>query len=281
MKSLTLTGVLFGALLSLMAQAAEPIPFDQISHIHGIAVNPKNTSQLYLATHHGLYLASQDGTAVAISQTRDDLMGFSLHPNDPDMLYASGHPSGGGNLGLIVSHDAGKTWQQLSPGAHGPVDFHAMTVSKADPQVLYGTHGGLQTSRDGGKTWQIVGPLPGRVIDIAASGTEADTLYAAAQEGLLVSKDGGLNWRPAYLVQRPTSMVETGYNGELYAFMADVGLIKYQNKSWTRLARSLGDRFVLHLAVDSQDVAKLYAVTQKGEILASADGGQTWGPFAP
>ncbi len=79
-------------------------------------------------------------------------MGFTPHPADESVLYASGHPAGGGNLGFIVSRDGGRGWSSLSPGVGGPVDFHQMDVSKADPSVIYGAHGGLQASRDGGRT---------------------------------------------------------------------------------------------------------------------------------
>ena len=111
------------------------------SHFHGLAVDPTDPSRLYLATHHGLYAVAPDGTAERLSPVQD-FMGFTPHPSEPSTLYASGHPAGGGNLGFIVSGDAGRTWTQLSPGVGGPVDFHQMDVSPADPKTIYGAHGG-------------------------------------------------------------------------------------------------------------------------------------------
>lgn len=284
MKRSYISTILLCTLLNMglisAAHAADPVPLGKLSHIHGIAVNPQDTRQLYLATHHGLYLASPDGTAVAVSESRDDFMGFSPHPTEPDTFYASGHPASGGNLGFIVSTDGGKTWKQISPGARGPVDFHAMTVSKADPQTLYGTHGGLQVSRDGGQTWKIVAPLPGRVIDLAASATDVDTLYAATMDGLLVSKDGGRSWEPAYPAQKTASLAEAGNQGEIYAFLVGIGLLKLQEGNWTRLASDFGERYFLHLAIDPENPDQLYAVTQDSQILASDDGGWHWHRFA-
>ena len=83
--------------------------------------------------------------------------------------YASGHPAGGGNLGFIASTDGGKSWTRRSDGVGGPVDFHQMDVSKADPQVIIGAYRGLQISRNGGHSWETAGPLPQRTLDLAAS----------------------------------------------------------------------------------------------------------------
>lgn len=252
----------------------------QSTHYHGLAVDREDPSRLLLATHHGLYRVHPDATASRISPTQD-FMGFTPHPGDEKTIYASGHPAQGGNLGFIMSSDAGKTWRQLSPGARGPVDFHQMDVSKADPKVIYGVHGGLQMSRDGGRSWELTGKLPEEVFDVAASTHAADTLYAATRKGLLVSADAGKSWRPAYLLQRPVSMVQTMPDGSIYAFIVGTGLVKAAEPSlaWATLSNEFGDRYLLHLAVDQQDTAKVYAVTQNSEILASVDGGKTWRPF--
>ena len=139
------------------------------THFHGIAVDPSDPARIYLATHHGLYAVAPDGSATRLSLVQD-FMGFTPHPVDPSMLYASGHPAGGGNLGFIASEDGGRSWSQLAEGVDGPVDFHQMDVSPADPKTIYGAYAGqLQVSRDGGQTWEVVGPAPEGLIDLAAS----------------------------------------------------------------------------------------------------------------
>ncbi|HRY15407.1 MAG: hypothetical protein KDJ31_04330 [Candidatus Competibacteraceae bacterium] len=285
LKPIALFAVLLNFVI-LSTQAAESPTFaafmKQAGHIHGIAVNPDEPSQLYLATHRGLYRVTPDGKAIKISDANHDFMGFAMHPTEPQQLYGSGHPVGGGNLGFIASSDGGKTWRQLSPGVKGPVDFHTMALSKAEPKVIYGLHGGIQVSRDGGQTWTIAGPAPGKVIDLAASATDAQTLYAGTVDGVLESKDGGRSWQPAYLITRPAPLVETGQDDALYVFMIEVGLLKRQGHDWTRLAsaRDFGERYFTHLAIDPHDAKRLYATTSTGELLASTDGGQHWQPFA-
>ncbi|MBM3509397.1 MAG: hypothetical protein FJX61_04555 [Alphaproteobacteria bacterium] len=130
------------------------------THFHGLAVDAADPTRVYLATHHGLYAVGADGTARAVSKDRHDFMGFAAHPTEPDVLFSSGHPAHGGNLGFMVSTDRGVTWRKRADGVGGPVDFHQMDVSKADPRVVYGVHDGLQVSRDGGKTWATAAPAP-------------------------------------------------------------------------------------------------------------------------
>jgi hypothetical protein len=49
--------------------------------------------------------------------------------------------------------------------------------------------------------------------------------------------------------------------------------------AWTPLAGNLGDRILLHLAIDGADAGRLCAITYEGEVIASTDGGHNWHPF--
>lgn len=254
------------------------------THFHGIAVDTRDPERLYLATHHGLYLVGPDGSARRISQTRDDFMGFTPHPADPDVFYASGHPAGGGNLGVIVSRDGGATWSRLADGVGGPVDFHQVDVSRADPRVVYGVHDGLQRSTDGGRTWTRIGPVPDGIIDLAASSRDRDTIYAATRRGLLVSTDGGRRWRSAHESGRPATMVHAAPGGTLYVFIVGAGLARADETDldWAQPGGGFGRSVVLHLAVGADAARRtLHAVTFDPEsrtqaLRVSRDGGRTW-----
>lgn len=250
------------------------------THFHGIAVDPADSARVYLATHHGLYMMGLDGRAQRISEVLD-YMGFTAHPTDATLLFASGHPAGGGNLGFIVSRDGGRTWTKLSDGIGGPVDFHQMDVSKADPRVIYGVYQSLQRSTDGGRTWQLVGPAPADIIALAASSVDVNTLYAATQSGLKQSTDGGRAWKT--LSDRPTTMVHVTRDGTVYAFMIGTGLVRASesNLAWQVLGKGFGDEYLLHLAADPRDPKRLYAVTHNFRtraqgVIASRDGGEHW-----
>jgi photosystem II stability/assembly factor-like uncharacterized protein len=268
--------------LVLRSEATETLRVSELSqhtHIHGLAVDRQDPSKLLIATHHGLFRAGPDGNAERISEVQD-FMGFNPHPRDPDTLYASGHPAGGGNLGFTASRDRGRTWSQLSPGVNGPVDFHQMTVSAADPKTIYGAYQGLQISRDGGRTWSLVGPTPEKLIDLAASAKAADTLYAATETGLLVSTDAGRTWNPV-LRGGPVSLVEVTPDGTLYAFIVGRGLVRSPEDplNFIDLGQDFGGGYLLHLAADPSNPTRLFAATGKGRVLISSDQGRSWSTF--
>jgi hypothetical protein len=281
-RFLPVSGAAVIALVGITSAALsdERVPVADLAHIHGIGFDPQQSSRLLLATHFGVYALDPGGLAAPLSETGDDFMGFTTVPGRNDLLVASGHPATGGNLGVIASVDGGVSWQQLSPGAEGPVDFHALSVSRANPAAMFGLFQGIQASVDGGRTWRIVGPGPEAVIDLAASAMDESVVFAATGAGLMRSSDGGRSWTlqgPAV----PVTMVETAPDGSLYIFVAGAGLYRGDpaGERWVALSETLAGREFLHMAVEPGDAANIVAVTHASEVLESRDGGRTWLPF--
>ena len=189
---------------------------------------------------------------------------------------------GGGNSGFLKSSDGGATWKLISPGVRGPVDFHQMDVSPINPQTIFGNYGGMQVSHDGGLTWADAGFSPLKLVAIAASGINADQVYAATQNGLYSSADAGKTWQPLDFEGKVVSAIETGPNGSLYANVLGQGLMKAQEdkpKEWTVQSNGFGDAIPLHIAIDPADSKHLALTTQNNDVLESLDGGSTWAPF--
>ena len=161
------------------------------------------------------------------------------------------------------------------------MDFHQLTVSRADPATVYGAYGALQISRDGGRTWSAAGPAPDRLIDLAASAIDADTLYAATEAGLLASRDAGRTWEPL-IDGAPVTLVEVAPDGTLYAFVYGRGLVASGEPpaGFETVSGGFGDAFLLHIAADPTNPDRLFAATGEGRILASSDRGRTWSGLA-
>lgn len=251
------------------------------THYHGIAFARSGSATLLLASHHGLFALAKDGEATRVSPLQD-YMGFSPDPVDPLGYYASGHPAGGGNSGFLKSADGGATWKQLSPGVGGPVDFHQMDVSPADPKTIYGSYGELQVSRDAGQSWSVAGTPPAGLIALAASGLKADQLYAATKQGLHVSADAGASWQPLGFAGEIVSAIKVGSDGSLLAFVLRRGLMKASESKpgeWTPLSNGFGNAIPLHIAIDPANPNHLALTTQENAVLESMDGGGAWTPF--
>lgn len=282
-----LLALILGALVSPPVAAQSGADLSTLlreTHVHGLSFDPGNSERLLIATHHGLHaLDPASASTILVGTSRDDFMGFTTHPIATAVFYASGHPASGGSLGIIASRDGGESWTHLSEGVDGPVDFHVMEVSRADPEVIFGTHAGmLQTSRDGGHTWAVIGPAPARLIDLATSSRDADTLFAATEAGLLRSTDRGASWTQAHPAAAPVSLVDIGIDGRALAFVLGVGLVQADESAmdWKVLSDTFGDGYLLYLARDPSDPTRIYAVSGAAEMLVSQDGGATWGLVA-
>lgn len=165
-----------------------------IEHIHGVAADPRGDN-LFVATHAGIFTLTPAGTISGPIGGHDfDAMGFTVLD---DALFASGHPGtqtpaelGAPNLGVIRSDDFGETWSPIA--LNGTTDFHVLTAGPNG--TLHGIASDsvdLLVSTDDGQEWTRGATLA--AADLAATN---DGLYAAAEEGLLVSTDNGVSFTP-------------------------------------------------------------------------------------
>lgn len=255
-------------------------PVSDFQDVHGLAVDPERPGLLYIATHHGL-IRAENGTAFArVGDLQDDYMGFTAHPTEGGLFWVSGHPIGGGNMGVRKSTDGGFTWQQLGLG--GIADFHAMTISPADPDRLWGFfRGEVQRSDDGGRTWTIAGRPPQPVLSLTAHPADASTVYGATQSGLLISQDGGASWMAAKEGVHTALAIHPASPQTWYAARPD-GIERTTDGggSWQRTALDVAGT-VGYLALHPEDPQTLYAATYQTGLYRSTDGGVSWAVLKP
>ncbi|HKK61290.1 MAG TPA: hypothetical protein VJ951_01950 [Bacteroidales bacterium] len=242
----------------------KPIFDGQSSYSIGcVTIDPNNPSTIWIGTGEnvgGRHVGYGDG----IYRSRDggkswENMGLEasehiskivVHPETPDVIYVAAQGplwSKGGDRGLFISEDGGKSWKQkLSGNAWTGVTDIAM--DPCDPNTLYaatwqrhrtvaaymggGPGSGIHRSTDGGETWEkLSSGLPksnmGK-IGIAVSPFNPDIVYAAItldrrRGGLYISHNRGASWKK----QSDAVAGGTGphYYQELYASPHSEGTI--------------------------------------------------------
>jgi len=165
-------------------------------HVHGVGIDPIDSGILYIATHGDFYQSRDGAPPVKVDKVRADYMAFNAPPTKDSPLYASGHPSSGGNTGLIKSTDGGVTWQQVATILQPPVDFHAMSVTKSNPDMILGFDSGgrgLFQTTDAGKTWNSI-EYPEYISALAISHNDSQLIFAGTGKGIFKSSDSGKTW---------------------------------------------------------------------------------------
>ena len=123
----------------------------------------------------GIYKTDDGGESWEKVLYRDERSGgvdISVHPDDPDLIYAAlweawrkswGMSSGGPGSGLFRSTDGGESWTEITrnPGLpqEGVVGKIGVAVSPVNPERVYTiiehAQGGVFRSDDGGETWTL------------------------------------------------------------------------------------------------------------------------------
>ncbi|MEU0246203.1 F510_1955 family glycosylhydrolase [Streptomyces sp. NPDC006235] len=235
-----------------------------VSHIHGLALDPAD-QRLYIATHEGIYTPDAQRKPTLVGDSKDDFMGFTVA--GAKTFYASGHPTTGGNKGLIKSTDAGTTWTSLS--LSGESDFHALDHAHGTVYGYDSTSGLLRTSKDG-RTWKDGAKL--QALDIAVSPENPDLLLATTSEGIARSTDGGKTFASGK--QPVMAFLSWPAKDALYGIDTDGALHRSTDggTTWKRAGTVPGGQPQALTAVGADHVL---AATQTG-VYESKDGGKTF-----
>ena len=247
--------------------------------IHGVGIfntnssNSNNDGSVYLATHNGLYNKKENSSWVKVGNDKSDLMGFVINPTKEGVMYSSGHPTNGGNLGFRMSTDSGKTWQTISSVTDNPIDFHAMSISPVNNNILYGSPGGgyaLFITKDEGKTWSAMTSIPSQIVSIAADPLNSNGVYIGTGSGLYYSNNQGNSWKKIESELIGNSVV-TGLgfnqNNELFAYvMPNTEDASNQNGYIIKSDNSVNNWAKTNGQIPNVKSAWKFALGQNGEI---------------
>ncbi len=260
------------------------VKIDDFIHAHGLAVDIASSSRLYIATHKGLDVLLDDTNLYQIGKNTDDQMGFVVHPKNSNVLFSSGHPETGGTIGFQKSEDGGTTWKKISDGINGPVDFHTMTISPINPDIIYGWHNDtLQRSNDGGQTWKLTMTKNlSQVISLTVDPQKTDRLYASTASGIMVSGDNGETWNVWSEKFRNDFAIVLAFNpkntAEILTSTKQQGFLKTTNGglTWKPIDPPDAKGRALFVAYDPQNSLIVYALLTDQSLYKSADGGDNW-----
>ena len=124
------------------------------------------------------------------------------HPTNPDIVYV-GTPSGG----IWKSIDGGLTYVALSDMLP-QIGVSSIAIDFSNPQIVYIATGdddagdsysvGIWKSNDGGYSWNQTGmnPInsPSRIYELEMDQSDPNTLWAATNNGLFKTNNGGNTW---------------------------------------------------------------------------------------
>jgi photosystem II stability/assembly factor-like uncharacterized protein len=235
-----------------------------VSHIHGLGLDPAD-QRLYVATHEGVYTPDAEGEPELVGNSKDDFMGFTV--SGAKTFYASGHPTSGGNKGLIKSTDAGKTWKSLS--LSGESDFHALDFAHGTVYGYDSANGLVRTTKDG-VSWKEGARV--EAIDIAVSPQEPDIVLATTADGVARSADGGRTFAKG---EKPVmAFLSWAAKDALYGIDTSGGVHRSSDggSTWTKAATVPGGQPQALTAVDAEHIL---AATQTG-VYESKDGGHSF-----
>jgi photosystem II stability/assembly factor-like uncharacterized protein len=271
---------------------------------HIIAEDPRNSDTIFAGTTLGLF-KSPDGGKTWRHLSSEQVNWMVFDPAEPRTLYLATEFAG-----ILKSMDSGESFRPMNQGFAN----HRLSEITSDGKLLYasstyeGLYGGVFVSSDGGLQWSLRANeevLHGRNLhSLTASPADPDVVFAASEDAILKSADGGKTWLPvtephsvatgtsAAGANRPGPAIHTSGRVHIHALRAsqaekeklvlfagtDAGLFRSSNSgtTWEQVkAAGLTGVAVLAIYAPPSRASWLAARTGSG-LFVSEDSGRTW-----
>jgi photosystem II stability/assembly factor-like uncharacterized protein len=181
-------------------------------------------------------------------------------------------------LGTMLAAAGGRAAEP--PAAH-PHDMYVCATLSGQSQFMGAkapVRSGLQRSADR-RNFEHVGPSHIRLFSITRDPEHADTLFVAALDGVLRSRDRGQTWRimTDWRMTEPHVVAfDPSHPEHLYAGLPD-GIARSEDRgqTWRRSNEGIRRSYTHGLAVDRTQAGRVLAGTELG-IYLTEDGARTW-----
>jgi photosystem II stability/assembly factor-like uncharacterized protein len=266
---------------------------------HIIAEDPRHSETIYAGTTLGLF-KSPDGGKTWRHLSAEQVNWMVFDPAEPRTLYLATEFGG-----ILKSADSGETFQPMNEGFAN----HRLSEITSDGKRLYasstyeGLFGGVFVSNDGGLQWSLRAnedALHGRNLhSLAASSENAGVVFAASDDAILKSVDGGKTWisvsEPHVVAVRTAQHIRSAGHVHIHAVRVvqlgkgesilfagtDAGLFRSTNSgtTWEQVkAGGLTGVSVLAIYAPSSGTASRLAARTSSGLFVSQDTGRTWQP---
>lgn len=260
--------------------------------VHDIAINPADTSVVYVAgggnafkTADGGAHWSQINTGLPNEANRE-VHTVAIDPRTPNEIYAGTY-----GFGVFKSTDAGGTWCQTNVTRAIVLD---LSFGPLHPTVLFaGTpYEGFMRTSDGGATWGPVDcGLPQTIgaffRQLRFSAVNSSVVYATCEgNGLRKSTDKGVTWQTtsptgsldawAWSLAIHPQSADTVYLGETGWMARNLHRSTDGGATWQNLHILNGGGAVEQIEFDPNDHKKIYVCAADAGLFGSTDDGQTW-----
>jgi len=265
---------------------------------HIISEDPRHADTIFAGTTLGLF-KSPDGGKTWRHLSSEQVNWMVFDPGDPRTLYLATEFAG-----ILKSADSGETFRPMNEGFAN----HRLSEIASDGKRLYasstyeGMYGGVFVSGDGGLQWSLRAneeALHGRNLhSLTASPLTGDVVFAASENAVLKSVDGGKIWvsltEPHAVAARTGQRVPSVGRVHIHALRAvqsgqdklilfagtDAGLFRSFNSgiTWEQVkAAGIAGVPVLAIYAPPSGVSRLAARTGSG-LFISEDTGRSWQP---
>lgn len=256
------------------------------SKVLSIAADPSNAPVAYAGTSVGVFKTTNSGStwaSASVGLPNDSAGAVAVDPLSASTLYAC-TPEG-----LFKSTDGATSWKLL-PNAGAPVTVAVDPKTEGSLWLSY-SFGVPLVSFDGGKTYFQANSnqFTGTSIAIDPANSK-NVFFGAANQGLLVTNDGGISFHTIMTGLVPTAGSSVTVNAIAIDPKNSANMLVGTNTGiymsisgglGFNASAGLGGRAVLSLLYDPKSSNIAVAGTAAGGVYVSTDGGRTWKASGP
>ena len=289
----------------------EPVSDLLAGEFTAIEIAPSDPNILFAGTDSNdmsVYKSTDAGVTWELVDVVGHTGRIAINPSDPDIVLYT-------NLEAPVRRttDGGWNWESVLSITRetGAAPWTAIAFSPDDPNVAYAANvpgpsrGGfvppepaeIFVSRNMGLDWTFTGICEcGAIKTLAVQPGDPDTLWAAGDGGVRVSRDGGMTWSDNLIYEAirdalaagPGLEIEAGALGgavrpgdsqTILASSTDAGMYRSSDggASWSAVNTGLATLKLHHVTFAPSDPDVAYVATHDG-VYRSDDAGQSWSP---